>query len=194
MVFSSLIFLLAFLPLNLFCYFFVDSIRARNIVLLVFSLVFYAWGEPVFVLILIGMSFFCWLFSLLVEKNKNNKSAKKLYMALAVVVCLGTIGFFKYGGFVTDNLNSLFGTDALSFPKTTMPIGISFYTFQLLTYVTDVYRGEVPAQKKFARVLLYAGLFHQAIGDILTDAQDRYPVHLLSRQQRRQPFFTSHAH
>ena len=147
---------------------------------MVFSLIFYAWGEPVFVLILIGMSFFCWLFSLYIEKYAENKTGKKLFMALAVVFCLGTIGFFKYGGFITENLNAVIGSDALSFPKTTLPIGISFYTFQLLTYVADVYRGEVPAQKKYARVLLYAGLFHQCIagpivryGDIENELTER---------------------
>lgn len=180
MVFSSLIFLLAFLPLNLICYFFFDSVKARNAILLVFSLVFYTWGEPVFVLILIGMSFFCWLFSLFVEKNAENRPVKKLFMFISVVFCLGTIGFFKYGSFITTNINSVLGGDVLSFPETTLPIGISFYTFQLLTYVVDVYRGEVPAQKKFSRVLLYAGLFHQCIagpivryGDIENELTER---------------------
>lgn len=162
MVFSSLIFLLAFLPLNLICYFISDSIRVRNAVLLVFSLIFYAWGEPVYVLILIGMSFFSWVFSLWIERAKS-KAAEKFWLFIASAVCIGSIGFFKYSGFLVTNLNALAGRNLLPVPAVTLPIGISFYTFQLLTYVVDVYRKEVPAQKSFFRVLLYAGLFHQCI-------------------------------
>lgn len=179
MVFSSLIFLLVFLHLNLLCYFFVDSVKARNIVLLVFSLVFYAWGEPVYVLILIGMSFFCWLFSRLLEKARS-VAAKKRILFLAVAVCIGAIGYFKYSGFLVQNLNTICGREILSVPQLSLPIGISFYTFQLLTYVVDVYRGEVPAQKSYWRVLLYAGLFHQCVagpivryGDIENELTNR---------------------
>ncbi len=179
MVFSSLIFLLVFLHLNLLCYFFVDSIRAKNIVLLVFSLIFYAWGEPVYVLILIGMSFFCWLFSRMLE-NAPSPQMKKLILLLAAAVCVGAIGYFKYAGFLAQNLNALFGRELLPVPHLALPIGISFYTFQLLTYVVDVYRGEVPAQKSYWRVLLYAGLFHQCVagpivryGDIENELTNR---------------------
>ncbi len=162
MVFSSLLFLLVFLHLNLLCYYFVDSIRAKNIVLLVFSLVFYAWGEPVYVLILLGMSFFCWLFSRMLE-NAPSPGRKKLILFLAAAVCVGAIGYFKYAGFLVQNLNGLVGKELIPVPHLALPIGISFYTFQLLTYVVDVYRGEVPAQKSYWRVLLYAGLFHQCV-------------------------------
>ena len=179
MVFSSLLFLLIFLHLNLLCYFFVDSIKAKNIVLLVFSLVFYAWGEPVYVLILIGMSFFCWLFSRMLE-NAPSPQVKKAILFLAAAVCVGAIGYFKYAGFLAQNLNGLFGRDLLPVPQLSLPIGISFYTFQLLTYVVDVYRGEVPAQKSYWRVLLYAGLFHQCVagpivryGDIENELTNR---------------------
>ena len=180
MVFSSLLFLLAFLPLNLICYFLVDSIKARNAVLLVFSLVFYAWGEPVYVLILIGMSFFCWLFSLILERQSAG-IGKKLVMFLAAAVCIGAIGFFKYAGFIAENINAVAHTALLPVPALSLPIGISFYTFQLLTYVVDVYRGEVPAQKSYFRVLLYAGLFHQCVagpivryGDIENELTNRH--------------------
>ena len=179
MVFSSLLFLLVFLHLNLLCYYFVDSIRAKNIVLLVFSLVFYAWGEPVYVLILLGMSFFCWLFSRMIE-NAAAPGRKKLILFLAAAVCVGAIGYFKYAGFLVENLNSLVGKELIPVPHLALPIGISFYTFQLLTYVVDVYRGEVPAQKSYWRVLLYAGLFHQCVagpivryGDIENELTNR---------------------
>lgn len=181
MVFSSLLFVLVFLPFNLFCYFMVDSIKAKNMVLLVFSLVFYAWGEPVYVLILLGMSFFCWLFSLLIERSGKNTAKKKLVLFLAAAVCIGSIGLFKYAGFFCATLNQLAGRDIVAVPHLALPIGISFYTFQLLTYVVDVYRGEVPAQKSYWRVLLYAGLFHQCVagpivryGDIENELTNRH--------------------
>ena len=179
MVFSSLFFLLVFLPANLILYFAARTVKTRNIILLVFSLIFYAWGEPVYILILLAMSFFCWLFSLKVE-NARSDAGSKLWMALATVVCIGMIGFFKYSGFIVTNINSAVGHELLSVPRVSLPIGISFYTFQLLTYVVDVYRGEVPAQKKYWKVLLYAGLFHQCVagpivryGDIENELTER---------------------
>ena len=179
MVFSSLLFLLAFLPLNLLLYYLVKPIKVKNAVLLVFSLVFYAWGEPVYVLILLGMSLFSWLFSLGIEKA-GSKGGKRLWVALAAIVCIGSIGFFKYAGFIAENVNAVAGRALLPVPQIALPIGISFYTFQLLTYVVDVYRGEVPAQRSYFRVLLYAGLFHQCVagpivryGDIERELTDR---------------------
>lgn len=192
MVFSSLFFLLFFLPLCLIFYFSAKTIRSRNIILLVFSLIFYAWGEPVYVLILVAMSFFCWLFSRLIE-NAGESAARKLWMAAAAVVCIGSIGFFKYSGFIVTNINSLAGRELMPVPGVSLPIGISFYTFQLLTYVIDVYRGEVPAQKKFWKVLLYAGLFHQCVagpivryGDVENELTDRVSdVNSISRGTTR---------
>ena len=179
MVFSSLLFLLAFLPLNLLLYYVTKSLKVRNAILLVFSLIFYAWGEPVYVLILVGMSLFSWIFSLLVEKSKG-KGGARFWLFMAVAVCIGSIGFFKYSGFVAENLNALLGRAVIPVPQVALPIGISFYTFQLLTYVVDVYRKEVPAQRSFFRVLLYAGLFHQCVagpivryGDIAKELEDR---------------------
>ena len=181
MVFSSLLFVLVFLPANLLVYFCVDSIKAKNIVLLAFSLVFYAWGEPVYVLILVGMSFFCWLFSRMIENAGERTTYRRLLLAAAAAVCVGSIGFFKYAGFIAQNLNGLFGKQVFAVPALALPIGISFYTFQLLTYVVDVYRRDVPAQKSFWHVLLYAGLFHQCVagpivryGDIENELTNRH--------------------
>ncbi len=161
MVFSSLFFCFAFLPANLICYYLCKSTETKNLILLVFSLIFYAWGEPVYILLLVAMAFLCWIFSRLIETSKN-KNEEKLWLTAAVVVCIGSIGYFKYIGFAVENINGLFGSD-IPVPSVQLPIGISFYTFQLLTYVIDVYRKEVPAQKRFSRVLLYASLFHQCI-------------------------------
>ncbi len=157
MVFSGLFFLYAFFPLCMVCYALARSIPARNIILLIFSLIFYAWGEPVYMLLLIGMAFFDWLFALQMPKGH-----RKLWLVLACAVNLGILGVFKYCNFAADNIAALFGTDS-PIPAIALPIGISFYTFQLLTYVIDVYRGEVLAQRRFTTVLLYASLFHQCI-------------------------------
>lgn len=162
MVFSSWIFCFAFLPANLLCYFFCKTTKTRNFILLAFSLVFYAWGEPVFIAILALMALFCWLFSRLIDTAKSDRE-KKLWLAASVAVCLGAIGYFKYIGFAIETVNGIIGADIFAVPQVTLPIGISFYTFQLLTYVIDVYRGEVPSQKSYWRVLLYASLFHQCI-------------------------------
>ncbi|MBQ4612005.1 MAG: MBOAT family protein [Clostridia bacterium] len=157
MVFSSLFFLYAFFPICMLLYVLARTTPARNVVLLIFSLLFYAWGEPIYMLLLIGMAFFDWLFTLQMPKGHA-----KLWLVLACVVNLGILGVFKYCNFIADNISAIFGADS-PIPTIALPIGISFYTFQLLSYVIDVYRGEVAPQKRFATVLLYASLFHQCI-------------------------------
>ena len=159
MVFSSLIFLYAFLPLSLAVYALCRSLRAKNISLLVFSLIFYAWGEPVYVLLLMAMALFDWYFALRVQRAQREEKNAKLWVALACVVNLGLIGFFKYAGMVC----SIFGDVPAFVQRIALPLGISFYTFQLLSYVVDVYRGDAEAQEKYWHVLLYAALFHQCI-------------------------------
>ena len=161
MVFSNLLFVYAFLPLCMLFYILPKSITAKNIVLLIFSLIFYTWGEPVYVFLLILMTFFDWIFGILIEKSQTKK-IKKLFLLLACVVNLGLIGYFKYAGFFLTNVQSVFGIPEI-IPKIALPIGISFYTFQLLSYVVDVYRNEVKAQKNFFWLLLYSSLFYQCI-------------------------------
>ena len=158
MVFSSLIFLYAFFSLSLLAYLMCETRKAQNLVLLVFSLVFYAWGEPKYVLLLMFMAFASWVCALGVDKAGSQKT-KKLWVAVASVVDIGLIGYFKYAGLIC----SVFGTVPDFIRSIALPIGISFYTFQLLTYVIDVYRGDAPAQKSYWNVLLYAALFHQCI-------------------------------
>ena len=161
MVFSSLLFVFLFLTLNLVCYYSVKTIRQKNIVLLVFSLIFYAWGGAAYLLLLAGMAFWSWLCALMIEKNEEQKT-RKLWMWAECLVLLGLLIFFKYMNFLTGNLSALIG-----FPKEAtkiiLPIGISFYTFQLLSYVVDVYRKEVAAQPAYWKLLLYCSLFHQCI-------------------------------
>ena len=158
MVFSSLIFLYGFLPLSLLAYALCRGNRqAQNTVLLIFSLIFYAWGEPKYVLLLMAMAFVAWLCAGQVAKTDG--TAKKLWLAAAAVIVLALIGYFKYAGLIC----SVFGPIPEFVQKIALPIGISFYTFQLLTYVVDVYRGEAQPQRSYWNVLLYAALFHQCI-------------------------------
>lgn len=158
MVFSSLIFLYAFFSLSLAAYALCRTQKAQNAVLLVFSLVFYAWGEPKYVLLLMFMAFTSWICALGVERT-DKKKEKLLWVTVAAVIDIGLIGYFKYAGLVC----SIFGPVPEFVRNIALPIGISFYTFQLLTYVVDVYRGEAGAQKSYWNVLLYAALFHQCI-------------------------------
>ena len=161
MVFSSLLFLYAFLPLCLLCYVLVPGIRGKNTVLLLFSLLFYAWGEPKYLLLLIAMVLADWKIAKNIEESKR-KGDKKTWLWIACFVNLGLIGIFKYLNFFDSTFMGLFGAKGL-LPQIALPIGISFYTFQLLSYVVDVYRGDVPAQKNVFTLLLYASLFHQCI-------------------------------
>ena len=177
MVFTSLNFLLVFFPLCMAAYFFANDIKHKNICLLVFSLFFYAWGEPVYVLLLLIMSFCDWALALLIEKNR---SKKKLLLVITCIINLGIIGVFKYGKFTLLNIQNLFGVPE-NIPNIILPIGISFYTFQLLSYVIDVYRGDVKAQKNYSVVLLYASLFHQCIAGPIVRYRD-VERQLLSRR------------
>ena len=159
MVFSSLLFLYAFFSLSLAAYALCRTQRQQNGVLLIFSLIFYAWGEPKYTLLLLFMAFTSWVSALGVERNEGKPGSQKLWVAFAAVVDLSLIGYFKYAGLFC----SIFGTVPDFIRSIALPIGISFYTFQLLTYVIDVYRGDAAAQKSYWNVLLYAALFHQCI-------------------------------
>ncbi len=172
MVFSNLLFIYLFFPLSLLFCFLAKSIRAKNAVLLIFSLIFYTWGEPKYVFLLVFMSLADYVFARLVGKYRgiNDKKARAA-LAGAAVVSIGLIGIFKYGSFLCENTNALFGFPA-NVPQIALPIGISFYTFQLLTYVVDVYRGDAEAQTNFANVLLYASLFHQCIAGPIVRYKD----------------------
>ncbi|MBR6322351.1 MAG: MBOAT family protein, partial [Lachnospiraceae bacterium] len=161
MVFSSLLFIFAFLAPQLLIYFLVKDHKARNIVLLVFSLIFYAWGGPMYLLLLVTECFVSWLTAREIERS-DKKEIRKRYLILECCALIGLILVFKYTGFLAWNLQKVFGWPKVV-PEIILPIGISFYTFQLISYVADVYRGEVEAQPRFWKVLLYASLFHQCI-------------------------------
>ena len=157
MVFSSLLFLYAFLPVCLLLYFLVPGLTGKNIVLLCASLVFYAWGEPVYVFLMLAVAALNWGFGLLLEKRPE-----KLWLALCVALNLASLVVFKYAGFLVENCNALFGA-AFRAPQISLPIGISFYTFQALSYSVDVYRKDVGAQRSYWKFLLYVSMFPQLI-------------------------------
>lgn len=159
MVFSSLLFVFAFLVISYVLYAFMPGIRSRNVILLLVSLIFYAWGGPSLLILLVGMTWVCYLGGRLIDRYNIRR---RLWLTLTLVICLGLLAVFKYTGFFLSNLQLLIGVPEI-IPNITLPIGISFYTFQLLSYVIDVYRGEVAVQKKFWLLLLYAALFHQCI-------------------------------
>ncbi|MBE6653770.1 MAG: MBOAT family protein, partial [Ruminococcaceae bacterium] len=159
MVFSSLLFVFAFLVISYVLYAFMPGIRSRNVILLLVSLIFYAWGGPSLLILLVGMTWVCYLGGRLIDRYNTRR---RLWLTLTLVICLGLLAVFKYTGFFLSNLQLLIGVPEI-IPNITLPIGISFYTFQLLSYVIDVYRGEVAVQKKFWLLLLYAALFHQCI-------------------------------
>lgn len=169
MVFSSLVFLCLFFPLQMLVYALARSIEAKNTVLILFSLVFYAWGEPFYILILLFMALADWLVSQPIGKYRGTGKGKA-FLALGCMINLGLLCFFKYGVFVAENMHRWFGIPEI-IPQIALPIGISFYTFQLLSYLVDVYRGAAP-QKKFRRLLLYVCLFHQCIAGPIVRYQD----------------------
>lgn len=159
MVFSSIPFLYYFLPLVLVTYFAVPQ-KLKNSVLLLFSLIFYAWGEPRFVLVMLMTVVQGYVFGILIEKSEGRRA--KALLAASVFISLGILCYCKYANFFVENFNAVTG---LSVPllKITLPIGISFYTFQILSYTVDVYRREVLAQRNFIHLAAYIAMFPQLI-------------------------------
>ncbi len=161
MVFSSLVFLLRFLPITLLLYFLMPTMKAKNAVLIAASLIFYAWGEPVWVILLVYSSAIDYVCGGLA--GKYQKTAKgRIYLIISLVMNFGLLAFFKYGNFFIDNINAIPGVDI---PNTgiSLPIGISFYTMQTVSYTIDAYRGNVKVQKSFFNFLLFVSMFPQLV-------------------------------
>ena len=170
MVFSSLTFLLLFLPAVLAAYFACRKIWWRNAVLLVGSLIFYAWGEPDYVLAMLFVALAVYVGVLLFARTQK-PGAKKLLFVLTIAVALSALLYFKYAAFFVNQILPVFGSDmVIATPR--LPIGISFFTFQALTYVVDAYRGEVRVQKNFALLLLYVVCFPQLIAGPIVQYSD----------------------
>ncbi|MCQ2434579.1 MAG: MBOAT family protein [Oscillospiraceae bacterium] len=164
MVFSSLIFLYLFLPVCLLCYGLSPSLRVKNAVLILFSLVFYAWGEPFYIFLLLGSVMVNYRLGLGIGKARDIEKHKlaTVFFTVSLIFNIGLLGVFKYSGFIVENLN-LIPHVSLPVPKLTLPIGISFYTFQILSYIIDLYWGNVERQRNPFRFLLYISMFPQLV-------------------------------
>ncbi|MBQ8781840.1 MAG: MBOAT family protein [Oscillospiraceae bacterium] len=165
MVFSDLFFMYAFLPVCLLLYYVCSHRGYRNVVLAAFSLFFYAWGEPVWVLLLIFSALVDYCNGLFIGWCRKDSKHEKLAVwgvVSSLVINLGLLGVFKYSGFIVENINTFAGT-SFKVPEFALPIGISFYTFQTITYSVDVYRKKVSVQKSFLNFLLYVSMFFQLV-------------------------------
>ncbi len=172
MVFSSLIFLFAYLPLTLLCYYVVPR-RWRNPVLLVLSLAFYGWGEPVYVLLMLLSISSAYLFGFIIDRNREqNPRRAKWALIASLAVSLSLLFFFKYYRFFADNLSLIPGIDLPKLPTLELPIGISFYTFQIMSYTVDVYRGDCGVQKNPISFGTYVTLFPQLIAGPIVRYRD----------------------
>ena len=174
MVFSSTIFLCVYLPLVLLGYYICPK-KGRNLFLLIASLVFYAWGEPKYVFLMIFSILVNYIFGRLMDKNRGRQKRMKLLLVLSVVIDLGLLSVFKYTDFIITNVNAIFGS-SFDLLKIALPIGISFYTFQAMSYTIDVYRNDVRVQKNLIDFGMYITMFPQLIaGPIVryADEQDQ---------------------
>lgn len=161
MVFSSLFFLFVFLPAVLLLYY-ITPRQYRNFVLFISSLFFYAWGEPVYILLMLFSTAANYTLGLLLGRCREKNSNARPVLIVSIFINIGLLCFFKYFDFLLQTVNSLLGT-SLASPDLALPLGISFYTFQAISYIIDVYRGAVPAQRKFIVFGTYIALFPQLI-------------------------------
>lgn len=170
MVFSSLVFMFAYLPITLLAYYLVPR-QGRNIFLFIVNLIFYGWGEPKLVLLMVFNIFFNYIGGWLVDKYRTDAKKKKLFLILTCVLDIGILAVFKYTGMITETLNML---PFLNIPELqiSLPIGISFYTFQTMSYVIDVYRDDAPVSKNFINFGTYVALFPQLIAGPIVRYRD----------------------
>ena len=169
MVFSSLVFLCVFLPVVFILYGIIPNLKARNVLLMLASLVFYAYGEPIYVLLMIGSALVNYVAALLVSSGSPRK--RQTFLIIAIVINIGLLAVFKYAGMIVNAINGVLRLQ-IPVPDIALPIGISFFTFQALSYVIDVYRGDVNAQKNFLYVQLYIAFFPQLIAGPIVRYKD----------------------
>ena len=176
MVFSSAVFLFVFFPLTMVLYFIParneeKDISRKNLILCIASLIFYAWGEPLYIVLMCLSIFFNFHLGLDMEDHRNSPKKMKQLLIFGVAFNLFMLGFFKYAGFVVENLSSVFGfeTDYEGLP---LPVGISFYTFQILSYVIDIYNGQTRAQTKIVNFAAYISMFPQLIAGPIVQYKD----------------------
>ena len=190
MVFSSLTFLCVFLPVVIGLHTLIKNIRIRNVILLIASLLFYAWGEPVWIVAMLFATAVNYVCARIIDGAKT-PGGRKLALIIGILISLAALLYFKYAAFAVNNFCALFGIAyRMEAPK--LPIGISFYTFQIITYTVDVYRKDAPLQKNPFRLLLYVSLFPQLIaGPIVrySDVADALAERTVTRQDVGEGFF-----
>ena len=170
MLFSSIVFLFTFLPAVMILYYLLP-VRFRNVILLLASLVFYAWGEPVYLFLMLLSILFNYFSGLDIARNLQDKRAAKRSLVFNLIINLAVLGFFKYEGFVLDTLNGILPVH-ISYHALPLPIGISFYIFQILSYIIDVYRGNVKVQTNLSNFALYVTMFPQLIAGPIVQYAD----------------------
>lgn len=185
MLFSSIVFLFSFLPVVMILYYLLP-VRFRNVILLLASLVFYAWGEPVYLFLMLLSILFNYFSGLDIARNLQDKRAAKRSLVFNLIINLAVLGFFKYEGFVLDTLNGILPVH-ISYHALPLPIGISFYTFQILSYIIDVYRGNVKVQTNLPNFALYVTMFPQLIAGPIVQYAD-VDEQLASREVSRTKF------
>lgn len=170
MVFSSIIFMFTFLPLSLLIYYIMPK-GIRNFILLLISLIFYAWGEPIYVLLMIFTIIFDYIMARLITKSRDNKIKCRTIFIFTLIVNILILGFFKYYGFLIDNINNIFNL-SIKYKQLALPVGISFYTFQTLSYIVDVYLDKVKVQKNIISFALYVTMFPQLVAGPIVKYSD----------------------
>ena len=161
MIFSSIPFLFFFFPLFILLYFTLPF-KYKNYILLLFSLIFYAWGEPIYILLMIFSSIVDFINGKNIEKHKDDNKKKKIYLIISIIINISLLGFFKYADFFIKVINNILNLD-IQLLNLGLPIGISFFTFQTMSYSIDVYRGDVKAEKDFLTFMTYVCMFPQLI-------------------------------
>ena len=178
MVFSSLAFIFVFLPIVLLFYY-ISPYKYKNIILLIFSIIFYTLGEPRYIFLIIVSMIINYILSILIYKNRRNIEKKKLILFTIILINITVLVFFKYYSFLIENINIIFNIN-LKIREISLPLGISFYTFQLISYIVDVYRGKVVPQRNIIKFSLYVLMFPQLVAgpivkysDIEREIEDR---------------------
>lgn len=160
MIFSSLIFIFFFLPLFFLIYYLVPN-KFKNIIILIFSLIFYSWGEPIYILLLLFSSVVDYTNGFFINKYQKDTKKKRFFLILSIIINISLLVVFKYSGFLLANLNNLgLNINSIDLP---LPLGISFFTFQTMSYSIDVYRGNIKYEKNFINFMTYVSMFPQLV-------------------------------
>lgn len=170
MVFSSMTFIWIFLPILLFVYY-ISKEKYRNIILLIFSLIFYSWGEPKYIILMLISILVNYIFGRILDKC-NKKKNKTIVLIFSIIFNLGLLVYFKYFNFIATNIDNIIGNNVIPNKNIVLPIGISFYTFQIMSYIIDLYRGDIKVQKNLLNLALYISFFPQLIAGPIVKYKD----------------------